>query len=158
MYIVSYPQEGEGDIATAADILQEVHVETYGSLSKRDKVEYILEQMRLTLAKQDYVRSAIVAGKINRKNLQEENMMEYKVKFFTLLTVLHRHEKEALELAKDYHAIYSTPAIQKDESQWLPALQSTIVFLALSQYGNEQQDMMQHLKLDANLEKVPSFQ
>ena len=35
----------------AADVLGEVHVETYGSLSKREKVEFILEQMRLTLMK-----------------------------------------------------------------------------------------------------------
>ena len=41
-------QEQEGDIAGAADTLQDVHVETYGSLSKKDKVEFILEQMRLT--------------------------------------------------------------------------------------------------------------
>jgi 26S proteasome regulatory subunit N5 len=133
-------------------------VETYGSLSKRDKVEYILEQMRLTLAKQDFVRSAIVAGKINRKNLQEENMEDYKVKYYTLFAILHRHEKDAFELAKDYHAIYSTPSILNDESKWLPALQSTVLFLALSPYGNEQQDMLQRLKLDSNLEMIPSFQ
>ncbi|GKY99227.1 proteasome regulatory particle subunit [Mayamaea pseudoterrestris] len=151
-------KEEEGDIASAADILQEVHVETYGSLSKRDKVEYILEQMRLTLAKQDFVRSAIVAGKIVRKNLQEENMEEYKVKYFTLYSILHRHEKDALELAKDYHAIYSTSSILKDEIKWRPTLQATIVFLALSPHGNEQQDLLQRIKLDANLEAIPSFQ
>ena len=54
-------------MAAAADVLQDVHVETYGSLSKREKVEFILEQMRLTLGKKDYVRAAIVAGKINKK-------------------------------------------------------------------------------------------
>ena len=80
-------------LCMAADVLQEVHVETYGSLSKREKVEFILEQMRLTLAKKDYVRSAIVAGKVSRKHLQEENMEEYKVKFFTLMAELHRHDR-----------------------------------------------------------------
>ena len=58
-------------MGAAAEILQEVHVETYGSLSKKEKVEYILEQLRLTLAKKDYVRAAIVAGKINRKHLND---------------------------------------------------------------------------------------
>jgi 26S proteasome regulatory subunit N5 len=151
-------QEQEGDIAKAADVLQEVHVETYGSLSKREKVEYILEQMRLTLAKKDYVRAAIVSGKVSRKHLQEENMEEYKVKFFTLLAELHRHEKDAFALAKDYHSIYSTPHILNDEAKWKDALQSTVVFLALSPYSNEQQDMMNRVKLDPNLEKIPSFQ
>lgn len=149
--------EQEGDVSTAADVLQEVHVETYGSMSKREKVEYILEQMRLTLAKKDYVRSAIVAGKVSRKHLKEDNMEEYKVKYFTLMAELHRHEKDAFLLAKDYHAIYSTPIIQKDDSKWKDALQSTVVYLALSPYSSEQQDMMNRVREDANLEKLPSF-
>jgi 26S proteasome regulatory subunit N5 len=138
--------------------LQDVHVETFGSISKRDKIEFILEQMRLTLAKQDYVRAAIVAGKVSRKHLKEENMEEYKVKFFTLMTIYHRHDKNALELAKDYHAIYSTPHILADEAKWVDALQSTVVFLALSAYDNDQQDMLNRINLDTNLEKLPACQ
>lgn len=86
--------------------MQDVHVETYGSLSKKEKVEYILEQLRLTIAKQDYVRAAIVAGKINRKHLNE--MAHYKIQFYTLLSTIHRHDHNELELIKDYHAIYLT--------------------------------------------------
>jgi 26S proteasome regulatory subunit N5 len=145
-------------VAGAADALQDVHVETFGSISKRDKIEFILEQMRLTLAKQDYVRAAIVAGKVSRKHLKEENMEEYKVKFFTLMTIYHRHDKDALELAKDYHAIYSTPHILADEAKWVDALQSTVVFLALSAYDNDQQDMLNRINLDTNLEKLPACQ
>ena len=94
-------QEEDGDIAGAADVLQDVHVETYGSLSKREKVEFILEQMRLTLGKKDYVRAAIVAGKINKKAINEEGMEDHKIKYCTLMTEYHRHEKDAFELAKD---------------------------------------------------------
>lgn len=150
--------EQEGDMAAAADVLQEVHVETYGSLSKREKVEFILEQMRLTLAKKDYVRAGIVAGKVSRKYLQEDNMEEYKVKFYTLMAELHRHEKNAFLLAKDYHSIYSTPLILNDDIKWKDALQATVVYLALSSYSNEQQDMMNRVNEDSNLEKLPSFQ
>lgn len=137
--------------------MQEVHVETYGSLSKREKIEYILEQLRLTLLKHDYVRASIVAGKVSRKHLQEENMEEHRVTFFALLSTLHRHEKDPFALAKDYHSIYSTPHILQNETLWMPALQATVVFLALSPYSNEQQDMMNRVSLDTNLEKMPSF-
>jgi len=143
-------------VSGAADVLQEVHVETYGSLSKRDKVEFILEQMRLTLAKKDFVRAAIVAGKVSRKHLKEETMEEYKVKFYTLMTIKHRHDKDALELAKDYHAIYSTPHILNDDAKWTEALQSTVLFLALSPYSMEQQNMLNVVSEDHNLEKIPS--
>lgn len=114
--------------------------------------------MRLTLAKKDYVRAAIVAGKVSRKHLQEDNMEEYKVKFFTLMAELHRHEKNAFLLAKDYHSIYSTPMILNDDAKWKEALQATVVYLALSPYSNEQQDMMNRVHKDSNLEKLSSFQ
>lgn len=135
-----------------------MHVETYGSLSKKEKVEFILEQMRLTLGKKDYVRAAIVAGKVSRKQLAEENMEDYKVKFYTLISEYHRHDKDAFMLAKDYHAIYLTPHILQDKSKWMPALQSTVLFLALSAHSNEQQDMLYRVNEDSNLEKLPSFQ
>mmetsp|Transcript_53148 Transcript_53148/g.60230 ORF Transcript_53148/g.60230 Transcript_53148/m.60230 type:complete len:453 (-) Transcript_53148:205-1563(-) len=150
--------EQEGDMAAAADVLQEVHVETYGSLSKREKIEFILEQMRLTLAKKDYVRAAIVAGKVSRKHLNEDNMEEYKVKFFTLMAELHRYEKDAFLLAKDYHSIYSTPITLNNDSKWKEALEATVVYLVLSPYSNEQQDMMNRVHKDTNLEKLPLFQ
>jgi 26S proteasome regulatory subunit N5 len=149
-------KEEDGDIAGAADVLQDVHVETYGSLSKREKVEFILEQMRLTLGKKDYVRAAIVAGKINKKAINEEGMEDHKIKYCTLMTEYHRHEKDAFELAKDCHSIYSTSIVQADESQWREALQSTVIYLALSPYSNEQQDMLNRVNADTHLEKVES--
>jgi len=167
LFLTQYPldfvattnlKEQEGDVASAADVLQEVHVETYGSLSKKEKIEFILEQMRLTLGKKDFVRAAIVAGKVSRKHLAEETMEEYRVKFFLLMSEYHRHEKDPFMLAKAYHSIYSTPHVQEDESKWIPALQSTVLFLLLSPYSNEQQDMIHRLNGDDKLEKLPSFQ
>ena len=58
--------------AEAANILQELQVETYGSMEKREKVEYILEQMRLCLAKKDYIRTQIISKKISVKFFESE--------------------------------------------------------------------------------------
>ena len=151
-------QEQDGDITGAASVLQEVHVETYGSLSKREKVEFILEQMRLTLGIKDYIRAAIVGNKINRKALAEEGMEDHKISFFTLMAEFHRHDKDAFELAKDYHSIYHTSTVQKEEGQWKEALQSTILFLTLSPFSMEQQDMLHRINADPNLEKLEACQ
>lgn len=148
-------REAAGDVAGAADVLQEVHVETYGSISKKEKIEFILEQMRLTLAKKDYVRAYIVSGKIKRAQLDEEGMAERKVKFYDLLTIYYKHEKEALQLAKCYHAIYSTASVQEEEPRWREALTNAVVFLCLSEYSSEVKDMMERVNLDARLEKIP---
>lgn len=152
---VAILKEARGDTAGAADVLQEVHVETYGSLSKREKVEFMLEQMRLTLLKWDYVRSFIVSNKVRRNVLDEEGMAELKVKFYTLLAKYYAHEKDAFELAKCYHSIYSTPIVQEVETRWTEALANTVVFLCLSEYSNEVKDMMERINLDPRLEKMP---
>ena len=152
---VAVIKESSGDVAGAANVLQEVHVETYGSISKREKIEFILEQMRLTLQKKDYVRAYIVSNKVKRATLDEEGMAELKVKFYTLLTGYYKHEKQALELAKCYHAIYSTPSVQDEERSWREALTNTVVFLCLSEYSNEVKDMMERIDRDVKLERVP---
>ena len=44
-------KEGDGKIDEACDLLQDVQVETIGAMDKREKTSYILDQMRLCLAK-----------------------------------------------------------------------------------------------------------
>ncbi len=42
-------------------------------MEKREKVEFILEQIRLCLAKKDYVRTQIISKKINIKYFDEKD-------------------------------------------------------------------------------------
>eukprot|EP00573_Skeletonema_grethae_P002340 CAMPEP_0201687736 /NCGR_PEP_ID=MMETSP0578-20130828/1659_1 /ASSEMBLY_ACC=CAM_ASM_000663 /TAXON_ID=267565 /ORGANISM="Skeletonema grethea, Strain CCMP 1804" /LENGTH=475 /DNA_ID=CAMNT_0048171911 /DNA_START=116 /DNA_END=1543 /DNA_ORIENTATION=+ len=154
-------KESSGDIATAANVLQDVHVETYGSISKREKIEFILEQMRLTLLKRDYVRAYIVSNKVKRSMLDEEGMSELKIKFYVLLSQYHSQQRDALELARCFHAIYSTASADasteeedKDDNKWKESLTNTVVFLCLSEYSNEVKDMMERINLDPQLEKI----
>ena len=65
--------EAEGRVADAADVLQELQVETFGSMEKREKVDFILEQMRLCLARHDYIRTQIISKKISRKFFADES-------------------------------------------------------------------------------------
>lgn len=139
-------------------MLQEVHVETYGSISKKDKVEFILEQFRLTLGKKDWVRAYIVANKISKKHLAEENMQAFKVRYYDLMTEYHRHEKDPFNLAKDYHAMYSTPEVLANDEAWRAALTSAVLFLALSPYGMDQQQLLHLIDADSNLKKLPASQ
>lgn len=66
-------REAEGNVNEAANIIQELQVETYGSMEKKEKVELILEQMRLCLAKKDYIRTQIISKKINTKFFEDES-------------------------------------------------------------------------------------
>ena len=44
-----------------------VQVETFGSMEREEKVQFILEQMRLGLARKDYIRTQIISKKISIK-------------------------------------------------------------------------------------------
>ena len=64
---LSKMQEEDGDLNAAAKTMQELQVETYGSLERSEKVELILEQMRLCLATSDYIRTQIISKKISTR-------------------------------------------------------------------------------------------
>ena len=64
-------KEEQGKPEEAAEIMQEVAVETYGALSKHEKVFFIEEQVRLCLDKKDFVRAQILSRKINPRSFDE---------------------------------------------------------------------------------------
>ena len=57
-------KEADGDVEDACRILQEVPVETYGSMDRQEKFEFILYQMRMVLARKDFVRCQIISKKV----------------------------------------------------------------------------------------------
>lgn len=72
-------REEEGASGIANDLMQELQVETFGSMERREKMDFILEQMRLLRIQQDWEKLAIVSKKINSKWLAEP---ENEVNFF----------------------------------------------------------------------------
>merc|ERR1711918_118102 len=100
--------EADGEIIKACDTLGEIHVETYGSLSKREKADFILEQIRLTLAKKDYVRTLIISKKMTKKMIDGKGLEDLKIRFNELMISYWLHEKDALQVANYYHNTYLT--------------------------------------------------
>jgi 26S proteasome regulatory subunit N5 len=49
-------KEAGGDVDGAATLMQEVAVETFGAMAKTEKIDFVLEQVRLCLDKGDFVR------------------------------------------------------------------------------------------------------
>ena len=63
--ILSNIKKEQGDITAATDILCELQVETFGSMTRREKTEFILEQVALCIEKGDWTQASILARKIN---------------------------------------------------------------------------------------------
>jgi 26S proteasome regulatory subunit N5 len=153
-------KEKEGNIEEAALLLQEVQVETFGAMERREKSEYILDQMRLVLAKKDFIRTQIISKKLNPKLLEADDFQDLKIRYYGYMVMYWLHEEKYLEVSKAYHNVYKTASIQADDTKWKAALTSHAIYLILASYDNEQTDMMN--KLDTmekkKLEKVPAYQ
>ena len=100
--MLSNIKESQGKIAEAANILQEITVETCGSMEAREKAEFMLDQVRLCLAKKDWVRSKIMSKKIKRSVLTEQGYHDLKLKHCQLAMEFHIYEDDMYELANDF--------------------------------------------------------
>ncbi|KAF2003811.1 hypothetical protein P154DRAFT_543603 [Amniculicola lignicola CBS 123094] len=65
--ILSNIKKEQGDITAATDILCELQVETFGSMTRREKTEFILQQVALCIEKGDWTQAGILSRKISTR-------------------------------------------------------------------------------------------
>ncbi|KAM0201302.1 hypothetical protein ACHAPA_005330 [Fusarium lateritium] len=62
----------QGDLKAATEILCELQVETFGSMDRREKTEFILAQVDLCIESEDWTQAAILARKISTRYLSRK--------------------------------------------------------------------------------------
>ncbi|KXZ45928.1 hypothetical protein GPECTOR_49g512 [Gonium pectorale] len=148
-------KEEEGKVDEAADILQEVAVETFGAMAKTEKIAFILEQVRLCLDKKDFVRAQILSRKVSPRAFVERKgegqgeigiegtaieeadkgtpgLPELKLRYYELLIRYYSHLNNYLEVTRCYRAIYEVHTAADDKEKWTPVLKAVCWFLVLS--------------------------
>ncbi|XP_057342141.1 26S proteasome non-ATPase regulatory subunit 12 [Microplitis mediator] len=153
-------KEEDGDITNAASIMLELQIETYGSMTKREKAALILEQMRLCLAKQDFVRTQIIAKKISIKFFEDQDDPEtqtLKLKYYELMMELAKHEGWYLELCRHNRAVLETPTIKDDPTKRHTALSRAVLYLVLAPHEPEQADLTHRLLADKLIDEIPTY-
>ncbi|KAK1317449.1 hypothetical protein QJS10_CPA05g01951 [Acorus calamus] len=173
-------KEEQGLIAEAADLMQEVAVETFGAMAKTEKIAFILEQVRLCLDRQDYVRAQILSRKISTRvfdadpskekkrpkegdNMVEDapadipSLLELKRIYYELMIRYHSHNSDYLEICRSYKAIYDIPSVKEDPSQWIPVLRKICWYLVLAPHDSMQSSLLNSTLEDKNLSEIPKF-
>eukprot|EP00829_Urostomides_striatus_P007275 TRINITY_DN1803_c0_g1_i1.p2 TRINITY_DN1803_c0_g1~~TRINITY_DN1803_c0_g1_i1.p2 ORF type:complete len:343 (+),score=66.12 TRINITY_DN1803_c0_g1_i1:102-1130(+) len=135
------------DIEKAADIIQEVQIETYGSIEKKEKLDYLLYQVWIMLVKKDYVRTYILGKKIDPPHLNEKGLEDQKIKYYQLMILYYLHESMYLEIALAYKTIYdclrdNAPIEEKLKIKQV-AFENFVWFLLLAPYTNHKIDLLQ---------------
>ncbi|KJE98064.1 proteasome 26S non-ATPase subunit 12 [Capsaspora owczarzaki ATCC 30864] len=151
-------REAEGKIGEAAEVLQELQVETFGSMDRKEKVDFILEQMRLCLAKQDFIRTQIISKKISPKFFDNPDHQELRIRFNQLMIQVEQHDRDHMATSKLYRGIYATSAVQSDPAQWHAALQAAVLYLILAPFDNEQSDLLHRTQADKRLKQLPQLE
>lgn len=67
--ILSGIKKEQGDLKAATEILCELQVETFGSMDRREKTEFILAQVALCIESGDWTQAGILGRKISTKYL-----------------------------------------------------------------------------------------
>ncbi|RWS27427.1 26S proteasome non-ATPase regulatory subunit 12-like protein [Leptotrombidium deliense] len=156
-YTLARMKEAEGNIEEAANILQELQVETFGSMEKREKVELILEQMRLCLAKKDHTRTQIISKKITTKFFDDSSVQDLKLKYYNLMIELDSQESAYLSICKHFRAVFNTPTVQSDSIKKHEALKNIVLYIVLSPFGNEQSDLIHRITSEKALDEIPKY-
>uniref|UniRef100_A0A8C9H5I3 26S proteasome non-ATPase regulatory subunit 12-like n=1 Tax=Piliocolobus tephrosceles TaxID=591936 RepID=A0A8C9H5I3_9PRIM len=152
-------KEEDGDIEGAANLLQEVQVETFITMDKKDKAEYILEQMRLVLLRKDYIRCHVISRKINPTLLNAKEYSELKLKYFMYMVEYYINEENYSEVAQCYEKRFNTDTILNDSNLWMEELKCYIIFLVLSPFDEQQNKFMNLIKIEKKkLKEIPIFE
>ncbi|KAF5480700.1 hypothetical protein F2P56_001429 [Juglans regia] len=173
-------KEEQGLIAEAADLMQEIAVETFGAMAKTEKIAFILEQVRLCLDRQDYVRAQILSRKISPRvfdadtskekkkpkegdNIVEEppadipSLLELKRIYYELMIRYYTHNNDYLEICRCYKAIYDIPSVKENPVQWIPILRKICWYLVLSPHDPMQSSLLNSTLEDKNLSEIQNF-
>ncbi|KAL7759749.1 hypothetical protein ACKLNR_009839 [Fusarium oxysporum f. sp. zingiberi] len=70
--ILSDIKKKQGDLKSATEILCELQVETFGSMDRREKTEFILAQVELCIESGDWTQAAILGRKISTRYLSRK--------------------------------------------------------------------------------------
>lgn len=173
-------KEEQGLIDEAAELMQEIAVETFGAMAKTEKIAFILEQVRLCLDRKDYVRAQILSRKISPRvfdidpskekkkpkegdNVVEEapadipTLPELKRIYYELMIRYYKHHNDYLEICRCYKSIYDIPSVKEDPAQWIPILRKICWYLALAPHDPMQSSLMNSTLEDKNLSEIPKF-
>lgn len=150
-------KESKGDIEGAATIMQEMQVETFGGMERLEKFEFILEQVRLCLEKNDFIRGAIIAKKIMPRQLNKDGLKDIKMRYYALMIRIHIHNDDYMETCRAYLERFETCKNLPDKEATIRELKLTTLLVILSPRDNMQSDTLFRVQGFKAMEELPMY-
>ena len=148
-------KEEDGEKEEACKMMQDVQVETLGSMVVGEKTDFILEQVRLCLDTNDAARAFILSNKVARPVIAKAEHEALRLRFCALMVRYWATQRNWLEVAQSHDMAYSTPSVLGDRAARAAALRDVAVNAVLAPFGSAQHDLVQRVLADRNSEEVP---
>uniref|UniRef100_A0AC34QPR9 PCI domain-containing protein n=1 Tax=Panagrolaimus sp. JU765 TaxID=591449 RepID=A0AC34QPR9_9BILA len=151
--------EREGKLDEAWNMIMELQVETYGSMEMQEKVQFLLYQMKLSIARKDYVRASIISKKISIKffDNRDETVQNMRIEYYKYMVEIGLNEKNYLEVCRHYRALFDTAKVQSDKEKVKEVLKCVVLYILLTPHGNEQWDLLHRIHMIRQMELIPEY-
>lgn len=172
-----YLEENER-LEEAMELMKTMHIETFVSLDRMERIDFLLLQLRIALECKDYLQAQLLSNKINRNTLQLEGFEVLRIEFCRLMIKYYLHQKKYIEVTKLFITIYDTltflneknieKKMEISENEWFRkepfcidttyALKLGIFFLMASEYLPEKQELFYKINSLRELELYGGYQ
>lgn len=136
----------KNNLDKATEILCDLQVETYSLMPFETKIEYILDQIKLTLQKKDYAQAKVLSRKILLKTLRGfDKADEYKAIYLNYLLEISKFERDYILIVKNSLLLVEIDLV-KESPEYKQLLVSIVYYVILSPYDNFQLDLIHKIK------------
>ncbi|ELP91034.1 26S proteasome non-ATPase regulatory subunit, putative [Entamoeba invadens IP1] len=167
--------EHNKNLAEATQLMQSMHIETFTSLDKKERMDFLLVQLRISLECDDYLRAMLLSNKVNRTTIQSEGFEELRLEFCRLMVKYYSHEMNYIENCRMMLMCFETLTALKpevkfeiSENEFLRtqkfcidesvALKLAVMYLICAEFIPEKKDLLTKLKGIRMLENFPVYQ
>ncbi|KAL7713236.1 26S proteasome non-ATPase regulatory subunit [Entamoeba marina] len=166
--------EEKNRLEDATQLMLTMHIETFTSLDRKERMDFLLVQLRLALECKDYLRSMLLSNKVNRTTLQSEGFEALRLEFCRLMVKYYTNEGNYLENCRMCFIAYETLSSLNEEkrlevnsNKFLAlsefcinesvALRLSTMYLICAKYCPEKKDLMNRLKDIRLMETLPLY-
>lgn len=126
-------------------------------MDKKEKCEFLLEQMRLASVLREFTKLQLVSKKIAQRFLNEPGMQDLHLAYHSLMIELALHDASYLNACKHYRALQENSLVKADAARLTAVFKCQAVYVVLASYDCDQTDMRERVKLEKALDDLPIF-
>lgn len=124
--------ESLGDIKASSDLFLSLQVETFGSMEPKDKISFLIEQVRLAIAMDDFTQAQIIGRKISAAALDRDDFKDLRNSYLEEMVLIAIHGGEFLNAASYCLRLYKSGA-----PRYSSHVRDALIFAILADISSE---------------------